>query len=61
VNSPPPSGPQPQEQIAFADILAGYQRRVSELEHDLVLAQCRIDSRDKEIERLFRELDKPQS
>lgn len=46
----PPS--QPGEQIPFAVVLDGYRERVAELEHDLVLANCRIKMRDDELAEL---------
>lgn len=48
----------PQEQIAFQDILASYRHQVSELTHELVLANCRIKNRDEKIETLLSERDK---
>jgi len=58
VTTPTPTpSPQPQEQIAFQDILDAYKEQVADLNHQLVLATCRIKNRDETIESLLRELD----
>jgi len=58
VTSPTPS-PQPQEQIAFQDILDAYKEQVADLNHQLVLATCRIKNRDETIEALHHQLEEP--
>jgi hypothetical protein len=50
---------QPGEQIAFQDILESYQKQVSHLTHELVLANCRIANRDKELADLRRDRELP--
>lgn len=55
-----PNPPQEQqESISFEAILQKYRDRVSELEHALVLMECRIENRDAQIESLLRQLDVP--
>lgn len=49
------------EQIPFQDILDSYRRQVSELTHELVLANCRIKNRDEELAFLRSQRDQPDS
>lgn len=49
----PPQG----EQIAFEDILQKYRERMSELEHALIIMECRIKNKEDQIEALLRQLD----
>ena len=53
-----PTPPAPQEQIPFQDILDSYRHQVSELTHELVLANCRIKNRDEELALLRAQRDK---
>jgi hypothetical protein len=50
-----------QEQIPYQDILDSYREQVSGLTHELILATCRIKSRDEQIELLMKELDRLKS
>lgn len=46
-----------QEQISFEDILQKYRERMSELEHALIIMECRVKNKDEQIEALLRERD----
>lgn len=46
-----------QEQISFEDILQKYRERTSELEHALIIMECRVKNKDEQIEALLRERD----
>lgn len=48
---------QPQEQIDIHDMVAVYRQKVSDLEHGLVIMECRLKNRDETIESLTRQLD----
>lgn len=48
---------QHQEQISFEDILAKYRERLNELEHALIIMECRVKNKDDQIESLLRQLE----
>ena len=48
---------QHQEQISFEDILAKYRERLNELEHALIIMECRVKNKDDQIQSLLRQLE----
>ena len=48
----------PQEQIPFESVLQKYRERVAELEHALIIMECRLENYRADKESLLRELDK---